>query len=345
MREKFNDTDEAKRKTKCLVCDKEMHLYQSSIVKGVRYFRKGKTAKFCSDHCAGISKRRDIIVSCNICGKDFLDKPHKKTPFCSDDCKVIHRKNYVYKQRTDNLICKNCESPILYNTRLRHYCSESCREQYSKNKYKATQHDRNCYTCGNSFVGHAKEVFCSEECRIPKKQRYKQISYKIKKDLIDSMGGKCNHCEKVTEVSSLCFHHIKDKLFTLDRGNLLKKTSEEIKQESEKCICLCHNCHAIEHQKLNKDSKNSKKNLSSKLKKKQLLELFGNKCIKCGWTSDIEATLSFDHLRDKKFELNVKNIKGKTDDELLDEALKCQVLCLNCHISKNILPDRKIPYD
>lgn len=32
---------------------------------------------------------------------------------------------------------------------------------------------------------------------------------------------------------------------------------------------------------------------------------------------------------------------GKTDDELIEEALKCELLCMNCHISKNDKENRQ----
>jgi hypothetical protein len=67
-------------------------------------------------------------------------------------------------------------------------------------------------------------------------------------------------------------------------------------------------------------------------KKLELIKLFGGKCELCGYNKNIAA---FDfHHKDpdtKNFEIKVQFLKYKNDDEILEEAKKCMLLCANCH--------------
>jgi len=64
----------------------------------------------------------------------------------------------------------------------------------------------------------------------------------------------CEHCGYNENPTALQFHHIdkKTKSFTISANmhwNLLK-----ILRETEKCMVLCANCHAIEEQRMNKNA-------------------------------------------------------------------------------------------
>ena len=67
-------------------------------------------------------------------------------------------------------------------------------------------------------------------------------------------------------------------------------------------------------------------------KKLELIEMFGGKCEKCGYNKNI-AGFDFHHKDPytKSFEIKVQYLKYKSDDEILEEALKCMLLCSNCH--------------
>jgi len=65
--------------------------------------------------------------------------------------------------------------------------------------------------------------------------------------------------------------------------------------------------------------------------KQKLVEIHGGKCIRCGYNKSLRA-LSFHHRNreDKKFRLSSCNhIKW---DDLLEESMKCDLLCANCHM-------------
>lgn len=72
------------------------------------------------------------------------------------------------------------------------------------------------------------------------------------------------------------------------------------------------------------------KSIKSKL---DLIQLCGGKCIKCGYDKNI-AAFDFHHRNpsEKIFEIKMKNLSGAwTQDEILKEVEKCDLLCSNCH--------------
>lgn len=71
---------------------------------------------------------------------------------------------------------------------------------------------------------------------------------KFKQKCIEYKGGKCETCGYSTCIAALEFHH-KDpykKDFGISRARLTSFT-EVIKQELDKCVMLCANCHREEH--------------------------------------------------------------------------------------------------
>lgn len=72
--------------------------------------------------------------------------------------------------------------------------------------------------------------------------------------------------------------------------------------------------------------------IKAKEKKEKLVQMFGGCCQICGYKKNIRC-LCFHHKipADKKFLLNVKGIVGKKWEDVVIEAQKCQLLCMNCH--------------
>ena len=55
------------------------------------------------------------------------------------------------------------------------------------------------------------------------------------------------------------------------------------------------------------------------------------RCEICGYDKNHSA-LCFHHLHNKLFPLDIRNCSNRKWEDLLNEALKCQVLCHNCHM-------------
>lgn len=91
--------------------------------------------------------------------------------------------------------------------------------------------------------------FCSINCKnnhnVPIRRR------RIKLQAIEYKGGKCLHCGYNKSVWALTFHHLDptQKDFAIG-GNGSTKSWERMKVELDKCILLCMNCHAEEHERL-----------------------------------------------------------------------------------------------
>lgn len=68
-----------------------------------------------------------------------------------------------------------------------------------------------------------------------------------------------------------------------------------------------------------------------------LLKYHGGSCSKCGYNKNISA-LDFHHIKDKLFQLDLRNLSNRTFSSLFKESLKCEVLCANCH-RENHYPD------
>lgn len=76
----------------------------------------------------------------------------------------------------------------------------------------------------------------------------------VKKQLVEYKGGKCEHCGYDKCISALEFHHINpsEKDFGIGQYGS-SKSFEKMKQEVDKCILLCCNCHRELHWKLDNE--------------------------------------------------------------------------------------------
>lgn len=65
----------------------------------------------------------------------------------------------------------------------------------------------------------------------------------LKKLLIEEHGGKCSLCGYNKSIRSLQFHHLNKNLksFNVSTPNMIKFSKR--KEEAEKCILVCANCH------------------------------------------------------------------------------------------------------
>lgn len=105
---------------------------------------------------------------------------------------------------------------------------------------------RKCKNCNvdkniKEFIKNSKICkFCNN-----KKLRYKRYNFKI--DCIIYKGGKCSKCEYNKCIDALDFHHLnpEEKDFEISKAKTFNL--ENVKDELDKCILLCANCHREEH--------------------------------------------------------------------------------------------------
>lgn len=80
-------------------------------------------------------------------------------------------------------------------------------------------------------------------------QTERRIAFKVK--AIEYLGGKCSKCSYSRVLAVLEFHHINPIEKEFEIGTLLGTSRWDLLQkELDKCILLCSNCHAEEHNSL-----------------------------------------------------------------------------------------------
>lgn len=114
---------------------------------------------------------------------------------------------------------------------------------------KVMNKNTNCIICGTTLKGK-QTMFCTVSCKNKTHQSYtaqKKRGLGRKLEIISTLGAKCTKCGYNKNLSALSFHHLKDKSFKLDLRSLSNRTYKKVMQELEKCVLLCHNCHAEIH--------------------------------------------------------------------------------------------------
>lgn len=98
-----------------------------------------------------------------------------------------------------------------------------------------------CRYCGKE-VNDRGRTQCGS-CSVSKRR------WKVKYDLVTAKGGKCCRCGWDKHPAALQFHHTdpSTKEFNLSANTLLREKGN-YEEELSKCILLCANCHAVEHQ-------------------------------------------------------------------------------------------------
>lgn len=101
---------------------------------------------------------------------------------------------------------------------------------------------KTCKICGNNVA--SKGQVC-DACR----QKYRALKHK--QMAVEYMGGKCSKCGYDKTIAALEFHHIvpEEKEFAISCA--YNKSWNKIKNELDKCIMLCANCHRELHNQEN----------------------------------------------------------------------------------------------
>ena len=96
-----------------------------------------------------------------------------------------------------------------------------------------------CYNC----APHEDES-CSHAQAVTIKRRA------IKNMLIAYKGGKCERCSYNKSPRALEFHHLNPEEKDFGISKVLTRSIQSLKDEVDKCILLCSNCHAEIHDEL-----------------------------------------------------------------------------------------------
>lgn len=114
---------------------------------------------------------------------------------------------------------------------------------------------KKCATCHRPLRGRQRR-FCSRRCKnVDTNNRHQSYAAQQRRgrgrkiELIRLKGAKCEHCGYNRNYAALEFHHSDPhkKDFQLDIRILSNRRWDVILVEAKKCLLLCSNCHAEEH--------------------------------------------------------------------------------------------------
>lgn len=116
------------------------------------------------------------------------------------------------------------------------YC-EICGQPFQTQKYGHTR--KYCYECSPKVDG---DLSYSQNITIKRRA--------IKKFLINKAGGKCQKCGYNKSFRALEFHHLDPNEKDFGISKHINRNLKDLEKEISKCILLCSNCHAEEHDRL-----------------------------------------------------------------------------------------------
>ena len=94
-----------------------------------------------------------------------------------------------------------------------------------------------------------------EDPEFRKEMLAKQLDRKRanKQKAIEYMGSKCEDCGQEYHHSVYEFHHVDPSEKDKSIGHLRSHSWERIKEELDKCVMLCANCHRVRHWREDED--------------------------------------------------------------------------------------------
>jgi len=106
----------------------------------------------------------------------------------------------------------------------------------------------NCKQCGKDFVYSRKNGSRKTMCATCKVWIYKK---RRKQELVDYCGGECQRCGYNKSNAALQFHHLDSSTKLFRVGANYHRKWADLTAEADKCLLLCANCHAEEHERKN----------------------------------------------------------------------------------------------
>lgn len=161
-----------------------------------------------------------------------------------------------------NKICPICQKEFIAHSHNAIYCSEECKrityKRYrNKEKYGNEEGTKVCLKCGETFTPH-ENGYTRRYCfNCVPEETYEHGGAGVRKLIklwaVEYKGGKCQCCGYSNCIEALDFHHLNEaeKDFIISSRNVTTYWPE-VKEELNKCILVCANCHREIHAKYRK---------------------------------------------------------------------------------------------
>lgn len=166
----------------------------------------------------------------------FCDKDSGNKKYCDKQCK----KQFENRKKSRAKSCK-CGAKI-------HQTSITCIKCKPASHKKDPNIEYTCNNCGKIYKFSQKKngattKLCSS-CQVNIRK------HKNKLQAIDYKGGCCQKCGYNKCIRALCFHHIDPTKKEFGVSGNHCRAWQKVKQELDKCLLLCHNCHMELHDEL-----------------------------------------------------------------------------------------------
>jgi hypothetical protein len=99
-----------------------------------------------------------------------------------------------------------------------------------------------CKKCGRAFV--LRRMIRNLECSTCRNRARRKM---IKQRAVDFLGGKCCRCGYCKTIKGMDFHHLDPTKKEFNLSWAMNRSWAMVEKELGKCILLCKNCHAEEH--------------------------------------------------------------------------------------------------
>ena len=113
-------------------------------------------------------------------------------------------------------------------------------------------------TSDNGYYRKGRKTY-STYCRQCRSKNALEARIRFKKDCIEYKGKNCINCGYDKNIAALEFHHINPKEKEMQPSKMIGKPQEFIKNELDKCVLFCSNCHREEHYRINQRNALEKK--------------------------------------------------------------------------------------
>lgn len=101
-----------------------------------------------------------------------------------------------------------------------------------------------CKFCNRIWIWERKKGGTRDKCN---SCHTNERRFKLKEKILDFFGGKCVKCGYNKSKRALHVHHLDPKIKDFNISGSHSRSWNVIKVELEKCVMLCANCHAEEH--------------------------------------------------------------------------------------------------